>query len=113
MPSILVQMDNSQADVFDHPVEHTSSGLEANRALIDRLYADGVLTESAYNAALSYIPRRRNWWTWINRSLLFSGASLMLAGIVFFFAYNWNRLPSMAKFSLIEGILVGCLIGVW
>jgi uncharacterized membrane protein len=113
MPSILVQMDNSQTNPFDHTAEHGFSDLEVNRALVDRLYADGVLTESAYNAALSYISRQRHWWTWINRSLLFSGAALALAGIVYFFAYNWSRLSSIAKFSMIEIILLGCLIGAW
>ena len=113
MPSISVQMDNYQTNVFSHPAEHEFSGLEANRALIDRLYADGVMTESAYNAALSYISRQRHWWTWINRSLLFSGSALALAGIVYFFAYNWSRVSPRAKFSLIEIILLGCLIGAW
>ena len=106
-------MDNSQTNPFDHPAENEFSGLEANRALIDRLYADGVLTESGYGAALSYVSRQRHWWTWINRSLLFSGAALALAGIVFFFAYNWSRLSSRTKFSGIEIILLGCLIGTW
>src|SRR5258708_2400351 len=106
-------MDNPQANFSDNPVTDGALHIEAKRSVIDGLYADGFLTASAYDAALSHISRQRHWWAWINRSLLFSGAALTLAGIVYFFAYNWSRLPSMAKFSLVEIVLVGCLVGAW
>src|SRR4051794_38643898 len=106
-------MDNPQPNLSDNPVIDGALNIKAKRSIIDGLYADGLLTAAAYEAALSHISRQRHWWTWINRSLLFSGAALTLAGIVFFFAYNWNKLPSIAKFSLVEIVMAGCLVGVW
>jgi len=37
------------------------------------------------------------------RSLLALGAGHLLAGIVFFFAFNWDALPLLAKFSVLQG----------
>ncbi len=34
------------------------------------------------------------WWRWASRLLLLVGAALVLAGIVFFFAYNWARMAA-------------------
>src|SRR5438876_11999885 len=106
-------MDNPSINPSDSPEDRVLEGLDVNRALIDTLYADGFLDESAYNRALIFLIRQKHWWNWINRSLLFSGAALTLAGIVFFFAYNWSRLPSMAKFSIVEILLVGSLVAAW
>ena len=39
------------------------------------------------------------------RALLALGVGQFLAGVVFFFAYNWNDLPDIAKFAVIEGAL--------
>jgi len=106
-------MENSQAESSANRSDGSVLNREANRAIIDTLYADGFLSQSAYEVALNCVSRQRNWWTWVNRCLLFAGAALALAGIVFFFAYNWNKLPAMAKFSLVEFGLIACLVGVW
>jgi uncharacterized membrane protein len=109
----LTSMDNPQTNFSDNPITDGLLHIEAKRSVIDGLYADGFLTAPAYDAGLSHISRQRHWATWINRSLLFSGTALTLAGIIYFFAYNWSRLPSMAKFSMVEIVLAGCLVGAW
>ena len=50
----------------------------------------------------------------LSRTLTLLGAALVLAGIVCFFAYNWNRIGRFGKLGLIEGgIVAAALIGWW
>jgi uncharacterized membrane protein len=53
------------------------------------------------------------WRPWVEKVLLFLGAALLLAGVIFFFAYNWNALSAFQKFALVEGAIVGCAVGAW
>ncbi len=42
------------------------------------------------------------------------GAALLLAGVLCFFAYNWDRIGRFGKFGLTEaGILAAALVGWW
>ena len=43
--------------------------------------------------------------------LLFFGSALVLAGIIFFFAYNWAALGKFIKFGLIEAGIIVCIVG--
>ncbi len=55
------------------------------------------------------LPKSRDhayWQLWAMRALLVLGASHLLAGIVFFFAYNWDDLSPFAKFALLQAGLV-------
>ena len=45
------------------------------------------------------------------RALLALGVGQFLAGVVFFFAYNWNDLSDIAKFAVIETALAIALGG--
>lgn len=46
------------------------------------------------------------WTRWGRRALLALGAGQFLAGVVFFFAYNWQDLSDLAKFAIVEAGLV-------
>jgi uncharacterized membrane protein len=50
------------------------------------------------------------WRQWALRVLLVFGAAHFLAGIVFFFAYNWDDLGPYARFGLLQGALVLALV---
>jgi uncharacterized membrane protein len=55
---------------------------------------------------LGTIPDRHAWRRFIDNVLLFLGISLTLAGIIFFFAYNWADMTYFAKFGVLQaGIL--------
>ncbi len=82
----------------------------SERTIFD-LHAAGLLSDAARNEALTVLCPAHHWWCWANRALLFVGAALTLAGVVFFFAYNWSRMPAVAKFSIIEVGLWVCAIG--
>ncbi|MTG98859.1 DUF2157 domain-containing protein [Myroides sp. BIT-d1] len=46
------------------------------------------------------------WRTFIEYFLLTLGSGLLVSGIVFFFAYNWNDMPAFGKFAVVLGLLV-------
>ena len=76
---------------------------------IYRLYQEDLLNEKAYNAASRVLRPSTVWFTWSNRMLLFFGSALVLAGIIFFFAYNWFSIGKFLKFGLIEFGIIACV----
>ncbi|TET34022.1 MAG: DUF2157 domain-containing protein [Planctomycetota bacterium] len=85
----------------------------ADRKTIQALYKERIISYWACKAALSMLQGPRLWLRWINRMLLILGAALCLAGVVFFFAFNWAAMSAFLKFTLIEVSLAACLIGAW
>lgn len=47
----------------------------------------------------------------LNVILLFFGTILTLAAIIFFFAYNWDALPKLAKLGTIQIAFIACALG--
>ncbi len=71
-----------------------------------RLRVAGVLPAARFIAAAGAVRDPVYWSRWALRALLGLGAAHLLAGIVFFFAFNWAAMPAFAKFAVIEaGIL--------
>ncbi|MHC4502598.1 MAG: DUF2157 domain-containing protein, partial [Planctomycetota bacterium] len=91
-------------DILDRP---------ADRKTVLALHGAGLLSSGAKNEALRLLRPPVAWWRWASRLLLLVGAALVLAGIVFFFAYNWARMAAWMKFALLESALVGCVIAAW
>jgi uncharacterized membrane protein len=58
-------------------------------------------------------PDGRAWYRFIAALLLWLGATLIAAGVIFFFAYNWQALGRFAKFGLIQGLFVAAALGAW
>jgi len=82
----------------------------ANIETIRRLHQDGLLGDDAFIAASSVLRPASAWFAWARRMLLFFGSALVLAGIIFFFAYNWSAMGHFLKFGLIEAGIVVCII---
>jgi uncharacterized membrane protein len=59
------------------------------------------------------LPGAAQWRRFLERLLLFMGAVMLCAGVVFFFAYNWHELDRLAKFALVEAALAAALWLVW
>jgi len=87
--------------------------IPATRQQVSRLYFGGLLDRDARLRAFELLNPTRLWRLWASRLLLVLGASLVLTGIVFFFAANWESLPDLAKLAGIEVGLVLCLAGAW
>ena len=58
-------------------------------------------------------PTGPDWRRFLDHLLLWLGTLLVGAGVIFFFAYNWQDLGRLAKFGLVEGVLLVTLIVVW
>lgn len=79
-------------------------------ATLKEWHAVGLLSESAYFAALGWIKTPRCWAAWIYRLLAAFGTVFFLTGSVFFFAYNWEELGAFAKFAVIEAGIFGAAL---
>jgi uncharacterized membrane protein len=76
-----------------------------------------VLSPAALDRALEIAtatPDGASWRRFLTRALSFLGAALVLAGVVCFFAFNWDRIGRFGKLGLIEaGIVVAAVIAWW
>jgi uncharacterized membrane protein len=83
--------------------------------LLDWLEQDRIAPENLQDAlaVAGVFPSAANWRRFLDRLLLWLGALLLAAGVIFFFAYNWNDLGRLAKFGLVEMLVAGALIVVW
>ena len=86
----------------------------ANIRTIRRLHRDGLLNDKALAMASSVLRPRSAWLAWARQMLLFFGSAMVLAGVIFFFAYNWAAMGRYLKFVLIEaGIVAGVIASYW
>ncbi|MGA1871520.1 MAG: DUF2157 domain-containing protein [bacterium] len=83
---------------------------KANITIIHKLYQDGLLKDDTFVAAKKVLRPFSSWHSRVNRILLFLGSTLLLAGIIFFFAYNWNEMGKFLKFGLLESCIITCII---
>ena len=58
-------------------------------------------------------PSREGWASFLDQLLLWLGALLLAAGVIFFFAYNWDALGRYGKFALVEIVIVASLVAMW
>jgi uncharacterized membrane protein len=72
-----------------------------------RIPAGGIEAAMRVSGAL---PGRSDWYHFIDRMLLWCGAVLLAAGVIFFFAYNWKEIGNFAKFGLVE-LLIAAAVG--
>lgn len=56
-------------------------------------------------------PDGDEWRVWIERILLLLGTAQIIAGIFFFFAYNWDDLTHWQKLGLTQGFVVLAALG--
>jgi uncharacterized membrane protein len=92
--------------------KNNDSSLEkipANRRMIDELLSHGLITYDARNYAMTLLYRPQDWGIWVSSLLLVLGLSLILSGIVYFFAFNWTKITPEMKLGSIQLAILGCL----
>jgi uncharacterized membrane protein len=73
---------------------------------VNTLLRSGLVPAERYLDA-AYMCRESDYWTqWALRPFLALGGGHLLAGIIFFFAYNWDGLSSFAKFGILETAII-------
>jgi uncharacterized membrane protein len=76
----------------------------------------GILDAQAYERALALAgitPDGMAWRRFLDWLLAGLGATLVLSGIIFFFAYNWADMHRFAKFALLEVTLLIAVALAW
>lgn len=53
---------------------------------------------------------KRQWNQFLSIFLLAVGIGFTVAGIIFFFAYNWDELPKFAKLGIVEVLLIASVL---
>lgn len=70
-----------------------ANSTEGNRQEVETLLQSNVYAD------------KDQWKRFLNLSLPALGVSLLVSGIIFFFAYNWAELSAFVKLGLMEGVL--------
>ncbi|EPJ47224.1 MAG: hypothetical protein OFPI_32160 [Osedax symbiont Rs2] len=84
-----------------------------NRPRIFHWVEAGLLDENNLAQAIELTnsqPDRQQWLKFIQLGLLWLAVGAFGCGVIFFFAYNWQDIPRLAKFALVE--LAVCLCAV-
>ncbi|MDM8560375.1 DUF2157 domain-containing protein [Candidatus Parabeggiatoa sp. HSG14] len=63
---------------------------------------------------IGIVPNSQAWRNFLDKILLLLGTALLLAGVIFFFAYNWADLSRFVKFGLLQtAILSMTIFAAW
>ena len=89
----------------------TPAGTEIGPSELQALRSAGLVSAGGYVGAVDAVRDEAFWARWGMRALLALGVGQFLAGVVFFFAYNWNDLSDIAKFAVIEAALAISVAG--
>jgi uncharacterized membrane protein len=83
--------------------------------LLECLEQGSIAPENMQRAltAAEVFPSAADWRRFLNNLLLWLGALMIAAGVIYFFAYNWDDLGRMARFGIVEALIVATLIVVW
>jgi uncharacterized membrane protein len=85
----------------------------ASAARLRALAAEGAWTREQAAAVECLMRRNLPWRKWLERLLLALGAGLLLAGVIFFFAYNWRAITPFQKFAIVQGAMLACATAAW
>lgn len=84
--------------------------LPATPERLRRHAANGLLDQTAFTRALKlsgHVPPAARWAAALNLLTLALGAGLVVAGILFFFAFNWAGMHRFVKLGLLEAAVAG------
>src|SRR5262249_50903036 len=73
----------------------------------------GCMTDDALSRALALstaTPDATSWRRFLGRILLVLGSLLLVAGVVFFFAYNWSALSRLTRIALLEATVIAAAL---
>ncbi len=95
---------------MDRPTEFSPLHQPASIPVLRRLLAARSISEEEAKALEAEVRRELPWKICLDRGLLSLGAALILAGIVYFFAHNWNHLTDNDRLGLASGGVLFCLV---
>ena len=84
--------------------------IPVDRKLIEELYLNGKINDEARQYSLDTLNPRNEWLLWLSRLLMFIGTTLILAGIIYFFSFNWDQITSVAKLLIVESMIIVTIV---
>lgn len=84
---------------------------EVTLEAVEDLCRRDLMRDEAYDEARRMLVTQKDWFNWVLKVLLVLGITLVLAGIIFFFAYNWKEMGRFLKMGLLGFAVAGCIIG--
>ena len=97
-------------------VEEKKISLEeivADRKLIESLFTHGKISAEAREYALSLLYPNKQWALWLSRLFLGLGITLILAGLIYFFAFNWTKITDEIKLISIQLFIITSLASAY
>ncbi len=82
------------------------------KALIQQWTAQQKIPPQQLNHAFEIAditPNHSQWRQFLDKLLLANGGGLLLIGVVFFFAFNWQAIGRFHKFALIEALVLASM----
>lgn len=95
--------------IDDRPRDASPLGEAATGERLRALHRAGVLDDGGLGEALAVAaggPDASGWRALLDRLLLGAGAGLSVAGVIFFFAANWDALHRFGKLASVAALLV-------
>jgi len=83
---------------------------EADPETLKVLRDAGVLSPAAFWSGIRAANDARAWALWAGRLCLIIGATLILAALVYFFAYNWEGFTRWQKLALPQAVMLLALV---
>jgi uncharacterized membrane protein len=71
----------------------------------------GLISSEVFWRGIRELNEPGGWAKWAARLCLLLGSALVMAGIVYFFAFNWDALDRWQKLGLLQMATLGALIG--
>jgi uncharacterized membrane protein len=59
------------------------------------------------------VPGAREWRAFLDRLLLWAGATALAVAVVFFIAYNWQYFGRLSRFGAAELLVLGAVLAYW
>ncbi len=83
-------------------------------AEVDTLRRADLISAGQYLDAVYRCREPEFWLRWALRAMLALGVGHLLAGIIFFFAYNWDDLTPVGKFAILQsGIVISVVAALF
>lgn len=81
---------------------------------LNELHERGEIDRATWSRAMQLTglrPGASDWRLFLERLFLIGGALLLTSAVIYFIAYNWAGLSRIARFALLQSVLVAAVIG--
>ncbi len=92
------------------PLSTDALDAPATIRLLHELRRERLLSDDAHAEAVALVRPASSWVTWARTALLVLGAGLVLAGVIYFFAYNWKEMGRFEKLGVAGSAMVLCIL---